>query len=250
MPTASETSLDESRRWTRLAERWLQGRNPTIWADRPPTEKSVVVFFDPVEDLELKARRGGFHLRDNSLPELAGFAADLAATEARHWESGSADLATEAYERRRFLVGDRVIHWAVPWLDAVGRCYPSTRGDAHSDRDFLLGLGDTMRLQPLLAGREGLVIEGEDSYGTVEMIGEVERWLDSLWSGHLILDATWASLRSEGAEPTGTELALLYEVAASRWMGVSARHPGTAQLWADLAARASRTSEALAARAG
>lgn len=246
MPTASERSSAEARRWNELAKRWAQEEAPTIWKDRLPTEKAVVRYFDPVEDLADKAGRSGYQLEDASLPSLALFAADLAESEGHHWENGDADLATRAYEERRFLVGDRIIHWAVPWLDAVGRCYPDFRADAHADRDFLLEVGDEMRVEPLIPGQEGLVLDGEDSFGRTEPVEEMSRWLSSLWSGHLMLDATWASLRSEGVEPALDVLALLYEAARSRWRGVADRHPGSAQIWADLSTRASRTSVLLA----
>lgn len=245
MPTASERSFTEARRWRDLAERWIPDRMPRIWDDRPPTEKAVVVYHDPIEDLLNKARRWELVLEDGSLPTLALFAAELAASEGRHWGAGDGDLATRAYEARRFLVGDRIVHWAVPWLDAVGRCYPDTREDAHADRDFLLGVSDEMRIEPLVPGREGLVIEGEDAFGRIEMVDGIDRWLSSLWSGHVMLGATWASLRSEADEPSNGELALLYEVAARRWREIAERHPGSAQIWVDLAARATRTSNLL-----
>lgn len=248
MPTASERSFAEARHWSGLAKRWAQEEAHAMWEDRPPTEKAVIRYFDPVEDLAEKARRSGYQLEDETLSSLAGFAAELAESEGRHWENGDADLATRAFEGRRFLVGDRIIHWAVPWLDAVGRCYPGFREPAHADRDFLLEVADEMRVDPMIPGREGLVIEGEDAFGRIELVDEMNRWLSSLWSGHLILGATWASLRSEGSEPSLEELALLYEAAASRWLGVADRHPGSAQIWVDLAARASRTSELLGSR--
>lgn len=246
MPTASETSFEESGRWAELAERWSKDRSVRLWNDRPPTEKAVVVYFDPQEDLKSKARRSGHELGDCSLPDLARFAAALARSEGGHWAADEPDLATRAYENRRFLVGDRVVHWAVPWLDAVGRCYPDTRDEAHSDRDFLLAVADEMRVEPILPGRVGLVIDGEDSFGRMEAVGGIDRWLSSLWSGHLMLDATWASLRSRGAEPTSEELALVYEIAEHRWRGLAERHPGSAQIWLDLAARARRTAGSLA----
>ncbi|REK15591.1 MAG: hypothetical protein DWQ40_10175 [Actinobacteria bacterium] len=216
-----------------------------VWEDRPPTEKAVIRYFDPVHDLATKAERSGYQLDDASLPSLARFAADLAESEGRHWASGDADLATRAYEARRFLVGDRVIHWAVPWLDAVGRCYPGFREDAHADRDALLEIADEMRVEPVIPGQEGLVLEGEDAFGRIEPVDDLRRWLTSLWSGHLILKATWTSLRSEGDEPTLDDLALLYEAAAPRWRGVAQRHPGSAQIWIDLATRAERTEKLL-----
>ena len=245
MPTASEASSEEARRWSGLAERWGRDRWPEVWDDRPPTEKAVIVYFDPIEDLTSKARRSGHDLADASLPALARFAADLAGDEGLHWSAGEADLATRAYEQRRFLIGDRVAHWAVPWLDAVGRCYPATREKAHADRDFILAVADEMRIEPAVSGRIGLVIEGEDSYGPLEMSDDLDRWFSSLWSGHLILRATWASLRGELPYPSYDELALLYEVAGQRWRGVAGRHPGSAQIWLDLSARADRTVELL-----
>ena len=241
MPTASERSLVEARGWAGLAKRWCRGEAGVLWDDRPPTEKDVIRYFDPVEDLTEKARRSSYQLEDPSLPSLAGFAGGLAESEGRHWRDGDADLATRAYETRRFLIGDRIIHWAVPWLDVVGRCYPEFREDAHGDRDFLLELTDEMRVEPLLPGREGLVVEGEDTFGRTELVDDLSQWLRSLWSGHLMLEATWTSLRHSGSGPAFEELALLYEAAASRWRGVAERHPGSAQIWADLAARAERT---------
>ncbi len=245
MPTASEASLEEAGRWGALAERWARSRSATIWDDRPPTEKAVVVYFDPLEDLRSKAARSGFQLEDASLPALARFASTLAEAEGRHWEAGEADLATRAYEQRRFLVGDRMIHWAVPWLDVVGRCYPETRKSAHADRDFLLEVADEMRVEPVVSGRVGLVIEGEDAFGRIEVADDLDRWLSSLWSGHLMLQATWISLRGGGLEPSHEELALLYEASEQRWRGVAGLHPGSAQIWLDLADRAVRTAQLL-----
>lgn len=245
MPTASEASFEEARRWSDLADRWVRDRRADVWDDRPPTEKAVVVFFDPIEDLTSKARRSGHDLEDDSLPALARFAAQLADGEGRHWSAGEADLATRAYELRRFLIGDRLAHWAVPWLDAVGRCYPATREEAHADRDFILAVADEMRIEPAISGRVGLVVEGEDSFGPLETPHELDTWLNSLWSGHLILRATWTSLTADRFAPPLDELALLYEVAGHRWRGMAEQHPGSAQIWLDLSARAGRTVEML-----
>lgn len=254
MPTASETSSAEAARWSDLASHWTKEVAPEIHVDRPPTERDIVVFYDPREDLSLKAADWGHRFEDNTLPALAVFAAGLAEAEAEAWKSGAGDLATRAYEARRFLVGDRVMHWAVPWLDTVGRCYPVHRAQAHSDRDFLLSIGDDMRVSPIMPGREGLVLDGEDSFGSrFGMVGH-PNWLTSLWSGHLLLQVTLRRLG--GVRPAETvpdpreldaeELALLYETAAQRWVGVSHRHPGSAQIWLDLSDRAGATAVSLA----
>lgn len=244
MPTASETSFEEAERWSRLAANWNRGAAGEVWEDRPPTEREVVVHFDPADDLNRRASRWEHSLEGHDLAALGHFAAALAQTEAEDWKSGTGVVATRAYEARRFLIGERIIHWAVPWLDTVGRCYPEHRDRALPDRDFLLDLGDEMRVASLVPGREGLVLEGEDSFGPLGA-GE-DRVLDvrSLWSGHVVLDVTVGRLE-KGGSPT-RDLALLYGVAAHRWQLMARTHPGSAQIWVDLATRARATGEALA----
>lgn len=235
MPTASEASFEEARRWIEVADRW----GPTVlWEDRPPTEKAVVVFFDPSEDLAKRAEKWSHELTDSALRSLARFAAALADAEGRHWESGDADLATRVYEARRFLVGDRIIHWAVPWLDAVVRCYPEFSDAAGADRDFLLDVGDEMRVEPLIPDREGMVVKGEDSLGRVAMVGGMERWVSSVWSGRVSMGVE--------VQLAPDEMAGLYMQSARHWTDLAATNPGSAQIWTDLAERASRTGEMLA----
>lgn len=254
MPTASEASTAEAARWSELASHWSEESAEDVYGDRPPTERAVVVFYDPVEDLNRRAGQWGHRFDDHTLPSLAVFAAGLARTEAEGWESGAGDLATRAYEARRFLLGDRVLHWAVPWLDTVGRCYPGYRSHAHGDRDFLLSVGDEMRVSPVMPGNEGLVLEGEDSYGPRADQAGHPLWLKSLWSGHLLLDITLRRVSGVGPDGPvpdpgsldGGDLSLLYETAEQRWRGVAARHPGSAQIWLDLSGRAATTRAALA----
>ena len=234
MPTASERALSEAADWQRLAGHWDSEETPDVWADRPPREKDVVVFYDPGEDLNKRVGDWGHRLPDHDLASLAGFAAALARTEAEGWDSGAGDIATRAYEARRFLLGDRVLHWAVPWLDAVGQSYARYRDHAHTDRDFLLNLADEMRVAPTIPGREGLVAEGEDSFGPLDTNADRDAWVSSLWSGDLTL------------RPTG-DLATTYESAATRWRAFAVRHPGSAQIWTDLADRATTTAAILAA---
>ena len=155
--------------------------------DRPPTEKDTVIFYDPTEDIARRTGEWGHDAESDDLSSLAHFAAALAVTEAAAWEESTLDLATRAYESRKFLLGDRIAPWAIPWLDAVGRCYPRYRDQAHLDRDILLRLADEARIAPKLPGTEGIFMEGEDSYGPVEPESHWPEWSGSLWSGAVVL---------------------------------------------------------------
>jgi hypothetical protein len=139
-----------------------------------------------------------------------------------------------AYETRRLLLADRIAHWAVPWLDAVARWYPE-RGDwAVGDRDTILEIADEMRIAPALTGSEGLVVPGEDAFGPIVADVPLRRYLHSLWSGEVLL--------APAIDPPG---AALYEAARDRWASLADEHPGSAQLWLDLANRADQTAGAL-----
>jgi len=195
MPTASERTRAEADQWARMSP-------------LTPTEYEVVGTYDPGSDLDRRAAEWGHQLANHDLGAIALFAAALAHTEADSWDDGTFDIATRAYEARRFLLGDRIIHWAVPWLLAEGP------GDVAS---FLLDLGDEMRVAPALPGNEGLQVAGEDSFGPL-----VPR--DGLLSG-------WVTL-SEPPEDLGRF-----------WNQMATDHPGSAQLWLDLSVRA-RTATA------
>jgi hypothetical protein len=220
-----------------------------VYEDRAARERDVVVYFDPAEDLE---RRWSEFDAGGPTPDLDGLARcarDLAEREADAWSRDIPDLAMRAYHARRNLVGDRILHWAVPWLEAVGRCYPSHRETAHADRDWLLGIGDEMRVLPAFAHGEGLSLPGEDSFGPVAVREPWTAWIRSLWSGRLMLDATFRSMGCDPEDPGGdmaSDLILLYEASAARWRTVAGESPGSAGLWNDLAARADRTAAALA----
>lgn len=229
MPTASDVAHEERDLWLEVAGHWDSEQVPEVWEDRPPTEKSVVVFFDPMPDLTRRASDWGHRLPGPDLASLSSFASGLADLEADSWASDKPDLATRAYEARRRLVGDRVIHWAVPWLDVVGRCYPAHRDIAHRDHDALLELADVMRVAPELPGTEGLRVAGEDSFGPTEITSDA--WTTSLWSGALIV----------GGLGEIVDLQAFYRAAATQWGEVADLHPGSRQLWLDLAARARHT---------
>ncbi len=235
MPTATEKALAEQELWVGLADHWSHEMVPRLWADRPPTEVAVVVFYDPADDLNRRAGKWGHQLPGNDLSSLASFAAGLARAEADGWETGARDIATRAYEARRFLLADRVVHWAVPWLDAVGRSHDTHRQTALADRDVLLALADEARVAPPIPGPEGIRVDGEDSYGPIDHpTPDLPGWKRSLWSGVIVLKSDPPS-----------ELAGFFEDAANRWTQLATDHPGSAQLWIDLSQRAKRSSRLL-----
>jgi hypothetical protein len=237
MPTASERAALEAERWRGIASRWSPDEVPDLYRDRPPAEHAVVVFYDPVEDLERRTSEWEFAMARPHLDELARFASSLAEAEGRAWADDVPDLAVRAYEGRRLLLSDRIAHWAVPWLDAVGRRYPG-RGGAVRDRDTILEIADEMRIAPALSGTEGLVVPGEDAFGPIVIDTPLDRLLQSLWSGEVMLEA--ADSPEAGH----------YRAVAERWRSVAHAHAGSARLWLDLAARADRTAEAVGAAAG
>ncbi len=234
MPTATERALAEKELWAGLADHWSHEAIPDLWADRPPTEKDTVIFYDPTEDLARRAGEWGHALKGDDLSSLALFAAGLARAEERGWEEGTPDVATQAYEARKFLMGDRIAAWAIPWLDSVSRVYPRYGARANLDRDLLLRLANEARIAPALPGTEGIFIEGEDSYGPVDPGDRWPKWTESLWSGAVVFQTDRTTVRVE-----------VYEQAASRWTDLGAEHEGSAQLWLDLSARAAGTAARL-----
>ena len=234
MPTASEGASTEAGRWRGIAARWSPQQVPDVYADVPPSEHAVVAFFDPNEDLERRITDWGFAMQRPHLDELARFAASLAEAEREAWEGDIPDLAVRTYETRRLLVGDRIAHWGVPWLDAVGRSYQELRSAAVDDRDTILAIADEMRIAPVLSGSEGLVVPGEDAFGPIVADVPLHVLLRSVWSGDVLLRTS--------NEPAGAEQ---YEAAAERWRSLAEDHPGSARLWLDLANRAEHTARSL-----
>ncbi len=211
-PGAAEAARAEAATWSRLAGLGLP----------PATEAEVVRFYDPGPDLDRRAGAWGHRLPGHHFAELARFAAALATAEAEAWQRDEPHVATRAYEDRRFLVGDRIVHWVMPWLDAEG---------AIAARDLLLELGDLHRPAP--AGGEGAAPPGEDAFGPLAVEAPLADRVRSLWSG-IVLGARLATPE-------------LYEQASARWRSLAAAHPGTAGLWRDLAARAAGTAVELRA---
>ncbi len=235
-----------------VAEACSPLRLHAIAEDRPPVESAVVGFHDPAEDLRRRGDEWGFDVGAGDLAALARFAAGLAATEADAWRDDAPDVALRAYEARRFLLADRILHWAVPWLDAAGRCHPEARMVTHRARDELLALGEEHRAAPRLTGTEGVYPPGEDAYGPVEIPALPGRWLDSVWSGTVLFRATIASLTGDADAPRGLsgelidrhrdDLTLLYRIAGARWRRRAVEFPGSASLWLDLSTRAEATA--------
>jgi hypothetical protein len=244
---AVEAAATEARQWVAVAD-----AVPSDWADVVPTESAVIGYHDPAEDLDRRAARWAHRLPDHSLSSLAMFAAALARAESEAWDKDEPHVATRAYEDRRFLAGDRLVHWAVPWLDTVGRCYSELRSVTHAARDELLALADHLRVAPDLGVSNDASALGEDAYGPKTPHRIDGSALRSLWSGTLILDATLISMMGHTDIATAlrsrdhrTDLSALFWIAGGRWAGMASRHPGSATLWRALADRADRTCMAL-----
>lgn len=184
-------------------------------------------------------RQWGYQPRDLRLSDIALFAAGLARAEAEAWELGNEHIATQAYSERRFLLGDRILHWAIPWLRAA----ESTKTVAAlASQQLLLSLGEQHRPAPLLADGEGLTAPGEDSYGSIEITAPLRERLLSVWSGQVLAGALRNSVEA-GELPGG--LADSYGAATEHWQRMADSYPGSARLWRDLSLRAAQTAEEL-----
>ena len=237
MPTRPEgddpatlAAVQEAAAWERIVA-LIQGAFP----DGGPTEASVVRFHDPRLDLESRGARWGFTPATGSLVEVARLAGGLALAEAEARRDGYADVALAAFVERRRLVGDRLVHWAVPWLLAVS---DRPGDDAGTAARMLLEVADPLRPAPATGGTEGLFPPGEDSYGPVEPVVPLDEIATSVWSGIAVGHPGQSSGRDADE----------FEGAALVWRRLAADHGGTARLWLDLARRAERTAELLRAR--
>jgi hypothetical protein len=203
MSPASEAARAESDRWVAVARA----------LDPAPIEFEVTGV-DPAAELARRGDRWGHRFERADLAEVCLFAAGLAIAEAEAWDDDDPIVATRAYEDRRFIAGDRVVWWAVPWAFT----------HAPDLVEPLLELGESLRLAPALAGTEGLVPPGHDTLGPLD-----DMPLHSVLSGVVLADR----------EPTRA----VYRDAAERWTSLAESWPGTAQMWLDLAARAVRSAQ-------
>lgn len=256
--SAASAVLLEAERWLELAGDWVPARHLDLWGDLPATEADVVRYFEPEHDLQRRARYWGYELGTRDLSDLCRFGAALAQVEADAWEGDQPHIATRAYADRRFLLGDRLLHWAVPWLNEAARCYPSEGGLANRSQLTLLELGDQLRPAPALSeGTEGLFAPGEDSYGTLGNPAPLHDFILSVWSGRVVMGATLHDLTGSRfgervVDPTtlasgelATSLQAIFSESATGWRQMAAEHPGSARLWLDMAERASATARLL-----
>jgi hypothetical protein len=250
--SAAGTARAEAELWVGMVD--LHEKALRLGDPDPVAREFAVTGFDPSGDLDRRAVRWGHRLDAFDFAELARFAAGLAMAEAEAWDRDDPVVATQAFDDRRFLFSDRIVHWMVPWADVAGRCHPGIRQPALALRDRLLDLGDRMRPAPLISGDEGLYPPGEDAFGPVETEESVEVRLRSLHSGTVVFRATVRSLmgadHSRGLERSevrllAADLCTLFEGAAAGWRSLAESHPGTARLWRDLANRAERTARLL-----
>ena len=167
MSGASDATARDLAAWRRLLDE--------ADAVLPDARESTVTGFDPREDLNRRGRWWSHRFPSDRLPDVLAFGVALATAERAAWTSNDPVVATKAFEDRRFLLSDRLIHWLVP-LTYV------TAG-TESMRDGLLALGDRLRVAPLLTGDEGIHPPGEDSFGPVNTalrldLGPPGRWTD------------------------------------------------------------------------
>lgn len=251
-PPAATAAYAEAELWATIAARWRSDEHPTIWRDLPPIETEVIPDVDPRSDLERRARRWSYPLQEGDLADLARFAAALAQTEGGAWQEDDGVLATQTFEERRFLVADRILPWAVPWLRAAARCFPEVRDTAEAAASDLLDIGERHRPAPALTGAEGLFPPGYDSYGPADQPSDLGDRIVSLWGGLVVFrrsiesvtgaGQTARSMPQEWRDGSDT-VATWYEVTAIRWRNLAKRYRGTARLWDELAERARRTAE-------
>lgn len=186
----------------------------------PEATEVAVTGFDPSADLE-KRTSAWFHaLPDHSLASLARFAAGLANAEAEAWGRDDPSVATRALSERRFLAGDRIIHWAIPWTVSFGSLDLESGPEAVAVVERLLAIGDQHRIAPALTGTEGLVQPGHDSIGPLQDELDSTTALCGWFFGAGVVEAS------------------AFEAAEHLWNDLAGRHPGTEQFWLDYAARA------------
>ncbi len=200
------------------AERWAAA---VATLEDVPAEADVTGV-DSAAELARRGDRWSYRFVRGDLAEVCLFVAGLAVAEAEAWDDDDPVIATRAHEDRRFVAGDRIVWWAVPWALEVN---PDVA-------EMLLQLGESLRVAPALVGTEGLVVPGHDTLGPLEPDRSFDEWLATILSGVVL----------HGRRPTVD----VYRTAGAGWTAMATQWPGTAQIWIDLAARAARTAATLA----
>ena len=214
--SAQESALEEAKEWQFIA---TIADLLSEYAVLPATELAVTGF-DPIQDLERRTS-GWFHrLPDYGLSSLAMFAAGLAQSEADAWDKEDPSVATRALSDRRFLLGDRIVHWAIPWTVSFGSLDLESGPEAVAVVEGLLALGDQHRVAPALTGTEGLFPPGHDSVGPLQDELDTTTSLCGWFFGPGVVEES------------------AFESAAALWDDLADRHPGSARLWLDYAERA------------
>lgn len=256
---AAHSAHSEASTWLEIARAWSARDHPAVWCDVPGAEASVVGLYDPRDDLLGRMKAWGYPSEALDLADLARFAAGLAQAEAEAWTDDRAHVATQAYADRRFLLGDRILHWAVPWLEMVSRWYPESADQAHESRRQLLELGDRHRPAPAMSGTEGLVVPGFDGLGPLDSGVTLAELMLSVWSGVVLSIPQLSEMRhtrliQRVVEPQwlhdtkiSGHLGSAYRDAARGWDRLTTDHPGSSQLWRDLGHRARQTAARLSA---
>lgn len=256
--SAAEAATEEAKTWIDLSNQWQADAHFHVWADVPGSELAVIALYDPAKDLGRRMASWSYPVADLDFSDVACFASGLAQAESDAWANDQPHVATRAYAERRFLVGDRILHWAIPWFDAIERSHPDRAHDASDTKAQLLAIGDRMRPAPALTGSEGLVVPGFDGYGPLTPDVPLNEFLLSLWSGSLLTRGDIASSRNSHVDhrylhsdwlkdpELRSGLTNHYNRAALRWESMAVVHPGTAQLWLDLASRARNTARWMA----
>ena len=134
-----------------------------------------VTGYDPIDDLQRRGRWWSHRFESDRLADVVAFGVALAEVEVRTWRADDPVVATRAFEDRRFLFSDRLVHWVVPLTFVVD--------EAETIRQALLEMGDRLRPAVLLTGDEGIHPPGEDSFGPLAVdlrvdLGGPQQWTE------------------------------------------------------------------------
>lgn len=246
MDAVATSPAGEATRWMRVTR--LSSALAARGSMPEPYELGIVGGFDPTRALVSVMEQWDYRPRTLLLPELVRFGGYLAAISADAAENSDVATARRARTARRRLLADRIVHWAVPWLDAIVRSEPEVAMAAREARDILLGLAETHRAAPVPEGSEGLLVPGFDGYGPIHT--DLADTLSTLRCGDVLGEPVLESIGlglSGYTLPLTTNQALAlgrhFLTVQQRWDYLAGRAPGSSQYWRDLAGRARLTTQ-------